>query len=195
MLTEQEIRRQVFHLVSGVFFVFLIYVDLLGVISASLLLSVVLMVCLIGKKFKVPLLYKLFLFLDRPADIKKLPGKGSIFFLIGIVVSLIAFEKDIAMASIVILAVGDSIAPLVGQFGTMKHPINNKKYVEGVLAGGFLAFLAAVVFVNPLEAALGSIFAMLAEGIDLKIGVKKIDDNIVMPIVAGIVIWFIRYIL
>ena len=56
------------------------------------------------------------------------------------------------------------------------------------------AGLAAALFVSPLEAGLGAVFAMIAEGIDWKIGVNQVDDNLVMPIVAGFVIWLVRII-
>ena len=34
--------------------------------------------------------------------------------------------------------------------------------------------------------------AMIAEGADWKFGVNQVDDNIVMPLVAGAVIWLLR---
>lgn len=194
MLSKLEIKRQIFHLIAGILIIALIYFDILNVFITGILLAVCIFISLIGKIYKIPLLYRLVRQVDRPGDFKKLPGKGGILFLTGVFLVLLLFEKDIALASIAILAVGDSLGPLIGQYGSVKHPINKKKYLEGVVGGGFLAFLAAMLFVAPLEAGLAAVFAMIVEGIDIKLGVDPIDDNITMPLVAGAVMWIIRII-
>jgi len=49
-----------------------------------------------------------------------------------------------------------------------------------------------MVFISPVEAALAALVAMMVEGIDVKIGINKIDDNIIIPPVAGLVVWILR---
>ena len=108
---------------------------------------------------------------------------------------LVLFEKDIAMAAIIILALGDSFSRLIGPFGKIKHPFNDKKFLEGVIAGMVAAALGAMLLVKPLEAIAASFFAMLLEGVNLRLFKFKIDDNITIPLIAGFVIWLIRFLL
>lgn len=195
MISELEIRRRMFHLGSGIIIVGLIYYDILDWIITLILLVLLIILGLIVKKAKVPVASWFFEKFDRPKDFKKLPGKGSVFYLLGVLFALLLFPKDVAMASIIILAVGDSISPIVGQYGNIENPFNRKKFIEGSIAGGLVAFLAAMLFVRPLEAGAASFFAMVAEGIDLKLGVNQLDDNIVMPLTAGIAIMILRLLL
>ena len=48
-------------------------------------------------------------------------------YFIGAIISLFLFEKQIALASIMILALGDSFCHL-GKFGNLKHPFNDLKF-------------------------------------------------------------------
>ena len=123
----------------------------------------------------------------------KLPGKGLIAYLIGTLIIFVLFEKDIAMAGIIVLALGDSFSRLIGPFGKIKHPFNNAKFMEGIIAGFLAASLGAALFVAPHEAIAASFFAMLLEGINLRLFRFKVDDNITIPIIAGFVIWLIRF--
>ena len=114
------------------------------------------------------------------------------FYTLGVFLALVIFDKDIAMASVLILAIGDSIAAIVGQYGDMENPFNRKKYLEGSIAGAIVAGLTAALFVSPLEAGLAATASMIAEGVDLRLEVNQLDDNIVMTLVAGFIIWFLR---
>ena len=190
-----EIRRRIFHLVCGVIIVGLINYDFLDSKIAAILLVLLVVLGIIIKKVKVPVAYWFFKKFDRPKDFKKMPGKGAIFYLVGVILVLTIFPKDIAMASILILALGDSIAPIVGQYGSIESPWNKKKYIEGSIAGAVIGGIGAMLFVGPLEAVLAAIAAMIAEGVGLKIGVNPLDDNIVMPIVAGAVMLLLRFLI
>jgi len=189
-----EIKRQPFHILLGLLLIVLIYHDLLS--PLILLVVIVLGICgsLFLKKTRLKIAYKLLQFVEREGALEKLPGKGLIMYLIGALLVLVLFEKDIALASIMILALGDSFSRLIGPFGRIKHPFNNTKFLEGVIAGAVAASLGAMLFINPLQAIIASSLAMLLEGIDLKIFRFKINDNITIPLIAGIVIWLIRII-
>jgi len=189
-----EIKRQPFHILLGLFLIALIYYDILS--PLILLVVIVLGICgsLFLKKTKLRVAYKLLQFVEREGALEKLPGKGLIMYLIGALLVLVLFEKDIALASIMILALGDSFSRLIGPFGKIKHPFNNTKFLEGVIAGIIAGALGAMLFVKPSEAIVASFFAMLLEGIDIKLFKFKIDDNIIIPLIAGAVIWLIRII-
>ena len=194
-MMKNELGRRLFHLGIGILIVGLIYFD---IINAKIMLVVVLIglaLSLISLKVKIPIIYWFLSRLDRKEDMKKFPGKGAFFYSIGVFLVLLFFDKDIAMASVIILAIGDSIAPLIGRYGSVKHPFSEKKFLEGTLGAGIIAFLGAMLFVAPIEAALASFAAMIAEGIDLRLGINHLDDNIIMPLAAGIVIWILRLVI
>lgn len=194
-MSELEIRRRIFHLVGGLLIAFLIKIDIIDASAALILFFIALLLGVGIKKIKIPLLRWFFEKFDRPKDYKKLPGKGWIFFMLGTFIVLVLFEKDIAVASIIILSVGDSIAAIVGQYGDIKNPFDKRKYIEGSIGGAIVAGLAAALVVSPAEAALAAAAAMIAEGIGFRAGRNQIDDNIIMPIVAGFTIWILRTVL
>ena len=199
MMSDLEVRRRLFHLVNGFIFTGLIYYNIVNWWIAGLIFLFCLGLGLIVKRYDVPFAFWFFEKFDRPKDFETLPGKGSIFYMLGITLVLLLsekvfFDKNIAIASILILAIGDSMAAIIGQYGKIQHPFNSKKYMEGVIGGGILAAIAAAMFVSPLEAILATVAAMILEGIDLKLGVNQLDDNLSMPLVAGLVIWLLRII-
>jgi dolichol kinase len=111
--------------------------------------------------------------------------------MLGAALSVFVFEKQTAMAAIMIMAVGDSVTNIVGRhFGVIKNPFNKKKNLEGTFFAIFLSTLAAFYFVPFLPAFLASVASMTIESIDL--GWKRfeveIDDNVIIPLIAGAVI-------
>ncbi|MBW2996406.1 SEC59/DGK1/VTE5 family protein [Candidatus Woesearchaeota archaeon] len=195
MLSNLEWRRQVMHFIGGLLYVILIYFDIIDVYVAGILVVIYFVLSLIMKKYKIPVLYPVLKQFERSKDLKTFPGKGTVLYIVSVFVCLLLFPKEVAMASLIILAIGDSIAPLVGQYGTMKHPFSKKKFLEGSIAGAIAAFVGALFFVPMLEAGFAAIAAMIAEGVGLKIGRHPVDDNLVMPFVAGVVIMVVRALL
>ncbi len=103
------------------------------------------------------------------------------------------FPKDIAMASIMVLALGDSISHLYGlHYGKTKHPLSKTKFMEGTIAGTIFGFIGAFVFLPWWEAFLASFAAMIVEAIEIKIGTNQVDDNLIVPFVAGAAVWLMR---
>jgi len=192
MLSKVELKRRLFHLISGIVLVGLIYFDILDIFGAGIILAIAVLLSLIFRKYKIPILYTIEKQLDRPEDLKKFPGKGAVFYMVGVFLALVLFPKNVAMASIIIMALGDSVAPLIGQYGSIKSPLNSKKYVEGSIGGMLAAAIGALIFVNPLESISGAAGAMIAEVVGLKVGSNQLDDNIIMPLVAGGIIMLIR---
>lgn len=137
------------------------------------------------KYFKPVFIMKLLRFFDKPRDLIKFPGKGAVFYLIGVLISVSLFEKNIASASILILAVGDPIAFFVGTyFGKKRLIINKRKLLEGTLAGTLFGTIAATFFVPMPIAFFGAAFGMIAEAIEFEF--FHLDDNFFIPLVSGI---------
>jgi len=109
-----------------------------------------------------------------------------IFFAFGILLALLLFPRPASSAAIVIFALGDSTASIFGKmFGKRTLSFNRGKTLEGSLIGFVFASCAAAFFVNPLMAAIGAAVAMLLEGLPL-----PINDNLVLPLVAGALLTF-----
>ena len=189
MVSWLELRRKLFHFSFGAVLVALIYFNIINVKGVLILLAILLLAGIAVTRWEVPLLTEIFKKLERTKNINKFPGKGSVFYLVGALVALVLFEKDIAMASIIILAIGDAVAPYIRKFSRVP---SNKRLFVGLVVGTICSTLGAMVFISPLEAALAALAAMMVEGIDVKIGINKIDDNIIIPPVAGLVVWILR---
>ncbi|MBI2463527.1 phosphatase PAP2 family protein [Candidatus Peregrinibacteria bacterium] len=181
-----EIRRQFGHALTGVIIVGLIY---FGYIDASILAAILVLgglLSFIAKKQTVPLLHRVLACFERPHHMKNFPGKGSFFMVLGALLALVTFPQNIALASIIIMAIGDSVTNIVGgYFGKRHYFYNQKKKIEGTITGIILATLAANIFLPIFPAFLGSMAGMLVESLSLKIGRFELDDNVVIPLVAG----------
>ncbi len=180
----------------GVFFVILINHDNLFIQENLIFLFLILLILaitlsIICKYLKPkPIMFLLRLF-DKPRDFERFPGRGAIYYLTGVMISLLLFDKNTASASILILAFGDPAAHFIGRYyGKTKIIINKKKLLEGTLGGTFFATLAAAFFVPWPVAFFGAAFGMMAEAVELE--VLNLDDNFFIPFVSGLVITLIK---
>jgi len=196
MISQLERRRQIIHMLSGVVLGLLLYLGILNKITAPILFLISSLICWRCKKNRIPVVYSFLRYFERENDLEKFPGKGALFFLGGSTLVILLFPKDVALASILILAFGDSISHLVGRFGSIKHPFNSKKYIEGSIAGTVVAFIAAFTILNnPIEAGAAAVLAMFVEGLNIELWKNKVDDNLLIPLVSGIAIWILRFFL
>ena len=195
MLTKREVGRQILHAIVGLIAVALIYFEILSAFAVLLLIIVGICASLISKRIKLPFFNFFLNHFEREDMKKKFPGKGMIFFFIGILLAMQLFDKDIALAAIMILALGDSISHLVGErFGRIRNIFNghSKKLLEGTIMGTLFGFAGALLFVPIPEAFLGSLGAMIAEVIKVDLNDKTLDDNLVVPLIAGTVMLLVR---
>lgn len=104
-----------------------------------------------------------------------------ILFALGITATLVLFPVPVNYASIMILALGDGSATLLGKkFGRTVYPFNKRKRVEGSIFGFLFAFLGARLFVDPVTALIGAAAGMLVESLPI-----PVSDNLAVPIVSG----------
>jgi dolichol kinase len=190
---ETESKRKLIHLLGGICIVSLIFYDWLNAYSLAIITLAFFAIILLIKYGKLPFLDKFIESLERPELRRSFPGKGVLFYLIGSSLSLLLFPKDIAMSSIIILAIADSIPTLVSIYSgrTKKH--STEKFVKGAIIGLILSFLASSLIIKWYEALIASAVAVSVEGIDMKIGLEKIDDNFIIPLSAGITISILRF--
>lgn len=196
MLTKQEIYRQIIHLLVGLITMGLIYFGILSPLAVFLLIIVGVLISILSKRIWLPFFSFFLEHCEREEDKKSFPGKGMVFFFIGVLLVLQLFERDIALAAIMILALGDSVSHLVGgKYGQIRNIFNgkSKKLFEGTLAGTLAGFFGAILFVSPIEAFIASFVAMVGEVVEIDFNQNTLNDNIVVPLVAGTVIFLLRY--
>ncbi len=109
---------------------------------------------------------------------------GASYMLVGSLVTVLLFPKEIAVIALILLTIGDPSACLVGTFLGKIRTFQNKT-VEGtlgfILAGFMVSLLVAKVpvFYKLLAAIVGGVVEMLP---------LKIDDNFTVPLISGIVL-------
>lgn len=196
MLSTLELKRQLMHMLVGIVTVTLLYFDLLSPWALFLLIIIgFLLSFLVKRNVKVPLIDWFLHHFERPDQMNNFPGKGTLFFFIGSLLVLKLFDKDIALASIMVLTFGDSVSHLFGaKFGRLQNFFNgqSRKLFEGTLMGGLAGFFGAWLLVSFPLAFVGSFAAMIAEVIKIDFNERTLDDNIVVPLVAGTVMFLMR---
>lgn len=190
---DKEHKRNIFHAGLGILLIILLYYDIVTGFILFFILCSGLLLSFFSKHYDIP---GIKWFLDNFERNDVHPGKGAICYLIGVILALYLFPKDVALASIAILAVGDSLSHYIGSnHGKIKHPLNKEKLIEGSIAGTVAGFLAAWLFVSPSEAFFAALLAMIAEAVEIELNNQLVDDNISIPLVAGAVILLIRKVL
>jgi dolichol kinase len=179
--------RRLFHIATGLTLALLVF--FLGeaggvVLIASLFLLTVLVE---GLRLWIPAMNRVFVSLLGPMlkdmEVKRPTGVG--YFLAGVLVCLLFFDLEVALASIVILSVGDPAAAAVGQrWGRIRM---GEKSLEGAIAFFVVALLTGVFLqdfwpnVSFGLFATGAFIGALVECLPL-----KIDDNLILPFAAGL---------
>ena len=194
MNSRIEIRRQIFHLVIGAIVLFLLYFSVIDAVHLFVVCILGFLTGLVYRKMDIPVIKFFIDNFERPHLRKRFPGKGALFLFLGFTLAAALFPKDIALAAIAVLVVGDSVSHLTGKYyGSIPHPLNQNKIFEGTILGVFGGFLAAMLFVNPVEAFLASFVAMIFEAFEIELWKKtNVDDNILIPVIAGVVIVLLR---
>ncbi|MBN1503331.1 hypothetical protein JW930_07365 [Candidatus Woesearchaeota archaeon] len=185
-----EIRRKLFHILFGI----AIASSLLVLAKEQVLLILILFLIfgiassiLVYFRIRLPLLSFFLNKFDRAEHLNNFPGKGAFYYVTGCFFTILLFPVKIAVASILTLAFGDSIASLVGKYyGRTKHPLNPKKILEGTIAGIAAATLSVVLFVPFAKALFATSVAMIVEALELKY--FNIDDNLSIPLVTGAIL-------
>jgi dolichol kinase len=129
----------------------------------------------------VPIISKITLWAADRSELNEF-NTAPIFHALGIALSLLIFPTKIGYAAIAVLALGDSSASLFGKrFGRIKIPFNKSKSIEGSIFGLIIAFLGALIFVDPITALVGAVVGILIEALPL-----PLDDNLLIPLAAGL---------
>jgi len=112
------------------------------------------------------------------------------YMLISVTICIAVFSPQIAFMAICFLAVGDTLAALVGVKHGRRKLFGTNKSLEGSIACFVGTFIFALFFINPILAFSGAFAASIAESVPM-----WVDDNIKVPITSGIVMTIISYII
>ncbi len=106
---------------------------------------------------------------------------GYVYFMIGALLCILVFEKAIAIAALLMLAIGDAVS---GITGAMISPTSKTKPLLKIMVMFSVCATIALllhIFENSLSLYMvGAIGATLGDAIP-----KRVDDNLVIPIMAG----------
>lgn len=106
---------------------------------------------------------------------------GASYLLTSALIAAAFFPRDIAFCVLCFVAVGDTMAALVGKaWGKRRYTLVGKT-VEGSLACFISTFIFALFFIKPSLAFTGAFLATLAEASPL-----PVDDNIKIPLISGL---------
>jgi dolichol kinase len=188
-----ELKRKAFHIVLGLTLITLILFNLIG--FKTLLTITILggITILLSKKYKLPIITSFLKHFERKEDKDRFPGKGAFLLFLGFTITVKIFPKETALAALMILTIGDPIAHLAGRtLGRTKNPLSLHKLAEGSLIAVIVAFLCALPFVHPIHALIAAFFAMLVESIEFNLHHELLDDNLLIPLVAGLTISILK---
>lgn len=109
---------------------------------------------------------------------------ASFSYIGGMMIVILFLPQKIALGAALILSIGDPAAALVGmRFGKHNFPHNPEKSLEGSLAMLIVSIIALQIVGIPLSLTLyASTSAVILESLNL-----KVSDNLLLPILAGIV--------
>ncbi|MBI4439294.1 phosphatase PAP2 family protein [Candidatus Woesearchaeota archaeon] len=187
-----EARRQAAHVALGAAIAILLHKGLINAAIMAIVLAAGILISAASRKHDLPLISWALDKFERTENRRKLPGKGAILLAAGATASMLLFPRDVATASIMVLAAGDSVSHITGRFfGKTKQPLS-VKLLEGTAAGTCAAFLSALPFVSTAEALASSAIAMAAEAAEIRLGKTIIDDNLIIPLIAGATIMALR---
>jgi dolichol kinase len=199
---DLHLMRKLWHMGMGVFGLYCYFklglsqefTALLGVILAFIAITVDIV------RFGNPVAQKLFTtalgpFMRR-SELESFTGFP--FYALGVAVTLVLFKEPIAVLAVLFLVFADPIASLVGvQFG--KDKIFKNKSVQGSLAALFVCTFITLLY-GQVYGVIGFrliIFSVLAGiiGSASEICSFKIDDNLTIPILSGLGLSVLNYLI
>ncbi len=203
---SSELRRKAFHLTGSLIPIVYYFLDReTALIGLSIINAVLLLIEWLRLKGKIELPRVLL----RPHENKQVAAY--IYFQTAALISILVFDKTIAIAALLMLAFGDTASGLAGSMikgGDIRNynskkivikplPIMAAMFVVCVVTGLVLlslplakdmAYLSLPVYVA------GAAGATLGDAIPLRINGRPVDDNLMIPLLSGVFMSVVRVI-
>lgn len=192
-ILREEIIRKFIHISSGILISVLYIVSEKDLLIISLLFTLFVILFLEVLRFRgmvsVPFL--------RDREKKKIGGHA--FFMLGAFISILLFDKQIAIASILMLAIGDAASGLA-QAVKRRTLDREEAYKRGIKPPDVILIMLSVSFlvgyytIDSLTIAIsGAIGATIADGVHLRIYGISIDDNLTIPLYSGFLMSLVSF--
>ncbi|TVP43795.1 MAG: hypothetical protein EA350_13095 [Gemmatimonadales bacterium] len=182
--------RRVFHAANGMVLAGLILSQVLpwSVLVGLLLLALLAALALDLLRFGIPALNRLFFRVLRPLASPREAGgiASSTWYLLGCLVAVAAFPREIAAGSILVLALADPAASWLGRRW------GRRRLGSGSLAGSGVFFTVATAVLLPFVVTAAGIPAVLLAATAATLAEAfsgPFDDNLLVPLVTGAVLW------
>lgn len=203
-LLSSELRRKAFHLIGSLIPIVYYFLDReTALIGLSIINAVLLLIEWLRLNGKIELPKVLL----RPHENKQVAAY--IYFQMAALISILVFDKTIAIAALLMLAFGDTASGLAGSMikgGDIRNhdtkrmvikplPIMAAMFVVCLMTGLVLlslplakdmAYLSLPVYVA------GAAGATLGDAIPLRIYGRPVDDNLMIPLLSGVFMSVIR---
>ncbi|WP_137291205.1 diacylglycerol/polyprenol kinase family protein [Natronorubrum halophilum] len=137
-------------------------------------------------RLQVGLDWQLYDKLTREYEQHKFAGYG--YYMVSMTIVVLLFEPEIALPSMLMLAIGDPISGAVSD-DSLKIVKGPKVLVTMFVVSAVIA--AAFLYEHPFAVVAAALGATLADGIKLKLGDYIVDDNLTIPIYAGVLAWLV----
>ena len=184
-ILKEEIIRKFIHISSG------IAIPVLYTIYQRDLLVIGLLFCLFVIFFFEVLRFKGVVSVPflRDRETRKIGGYA--FFILGSFISILFFDKQVAIASILMLAIGDGASGIAqavkrGSLYVVEGYKIGIKSPDVILIMFSVSLLVGYYTLDSLTMAVfGAIGATIADGVHLRIYGMIIDDNLTIPLYSG----------
>jgi acyl phosphate:glycerol-3-phosphate acyltransferase len=189
LLPSFESTRKIIHLVGGL--IPLLYLTLnLTKLEALLILGILALPFVGADLLRLwwPVVNRWFLLLFqvamRPGEEHRLTGAS--YYVLACWLTILLFERTVAIVALLILACADTAASVVGQ-AVGGYRIGQKKTLAGTVAFLFTACLVALPFFPLTISFVVALIAAVTECLPL-----PLDDNVTIPLATGISLTFLR---
>jgi dolichol kinase len=124
----------------------------------------------------------------RDSEVNQLAGHS--FYALGVGLSLLLFEKDVALLSILFLVFADPLSSLIGGVYGREKFLPNKS-IEGSLTCFIVCYALSFFFLKSMgysgtKMFVFSLIAGVVGSFSELISAFKVDDNLTIPVVSGI---------
>ena len=192
-ISKEEIIRKFIHISSG------ILISVLYIVSEKDLLIITLLFTLFVILFLEVLRFRGMVSVPFLRDREKKKIGGHAFFMLGAFISILLFDKQIAIASILMLAIGDAASGLA-QAVKRRTLDREEAYKRGIKPPDVILIMLSVSFlvsyytIDSLTIAIsGAIGATIADGVHLRIYGISIDDNLTIPLYSGFLMSLVSF--
>jgi len=197
-LLSRELRRKAFHVAGSLIpagYYFVSREIAVIVLSSANVLFLLFEWLRLQRKIKFPEILQTLLRQHERESVA-----GYIYFQMAALLSILIFDKTVAIAALLMLSIGDTASGLAGAVmrgGDVRYNEKNTVKHPAIIAVMFAACMGIGLFLSSLPPApdmkylslwayfAGALGAAVGDSVPIKIMGKSIDDNLTIPLLAG----------